>query len=488
MRLKHLTEEIFLALAGGRLSGDDLRAVDKHLAECAKCRENFADFRFAHSVVKRMAEIGYQEALGEPDATPARPARTKFEFPWGPASAIAAGSLCVMLFLFLPKTIPTASASELLSSAIKYEDRVGDKTSFRIQVSGQTCVSVRLSGTMVSSGQSLSCNRALREIQKTPWGSGNPLSAKTYAQWRNSLHQHHDHVTKLEKSWEIETATDEGAVHAARLELDAHDYHTSKVTVAFAYDEISIAEETEMAPSAPPVSVANEMPKPQHLDDASDMLEAHAWTKLHQLGADSGWEALVIRSGLEVRVKAVVHDDARFQEFKNTFAAYPEIALDVRLYTAPGDVRDLFPERLRAAEDAPALATTWLKEKFPDANLSTEYSNQVLHQSQEILGRAYFLDQLRHRQIALAHCTCENEIASLIRVESHALSGLAAGLSANLDPLIGSPSNVLVGTLTLEDAKRLDASLHELLWRSSVQTDATFDTSVQEVRGLLTKD
>ena len=160
MKTRHLTEEAILGLAGKRLTDKAQRAVEEHLAECAECRKQYAEFEFAHSVVGRVAEIGYQEALWDlPREAVMRPKR-EFAFPWKPILAITFGCVCVIALLFYPRMVPVASAAELLSSAMQYEDRTGDVKAFRIQVSGQTCATGQATERMASFDSSVRCGRA----------------------------------------------------------------------------------------------------------------------------------------------------------------------------------------------------------------------------------------------------------------------------------------------------------------------------------------
>lgn len=494
MTSSHLTEEAFLGLAGKKLSGEPLRAVEEHLSGCAQCRREYEEFCFAYSVVARMAAIGYQEALGpEVAATPvpkeSKKAGRGFSFPWKTVIGVAAACLCVMAFLFYPRLSPTVSAAELLSRASQNEDLSQDTKAFQVRIGDQTCVDTRPHKKTVSFDTSVRCGRALQHIQGTPWGSGNPLSAKTYGSWRGSLHQRKDHVAKRDASWELQTETDEGAVHTAMLELRAADYHATKLTLGFTdEEEISISEMTSLpAVSAEEVAMASMSVKADAKDDPSDLLEARAWATLHQLRADFGWEAMVLRNGSEVKVIAVVAEDSRKQELEEGFAAYPGIKVEVHSPSNPGDISKLFPARARFISGAPALAAPWLKEQFADSDARAAFSNETLQASREILGRAFFLATLRQRQVALAHCSCARVMAVLVSAEKSALGDSEKRLSVELEPMLGGPVTPSSRVLTVSDAMHLDALLHELLWSGSDEEGATFDASVQQVRDLLTE-
>lgn len=495
MTSSHLTEEAFLGLAGKKLSGEPLRAVEEHLSGCAQCRREYEEFCFAYSVVARMAEVGYQEALGVPEtaATPtpkeSKKAGRGFDFPWKSVIGVATACLCVMAFLFYPRFSPTVNAAELLSRASQNEDLSQDAKAFQVRIGDQTCVDTRPHKRTATFDTSVRCGRALQHIQSTPWGSGNPLSAKTYGTWRSALHQRKDHVTKRDASWELQTETDEGAVHTAMLELRTADYHPTKLTLGFTDDEeVSISEMASL-PIAPEEEMATaSMPlKADAKDDPSDLLEARAWAKLHQLHADSGWEAMVFRDGSEVKVIAVVTEDARKQELEAEFAAYPGIKVEIRSPSNPGDVSKLFPARVRFMSGSPALAASWLKGQFVDADVRAAFSNEALQASREILGRAFFLDALRQRQVALVHCSCVRMMTVLVAAEKNALGDSERQLSVGLEPMLGGALTPSSRVLTVSDAMHLDALLHELLWSGSDEEGVTFENSVQQVRDLLTQ-
>ncbi|MBT9332990.1 hypothetical protein [Paracidobacterium acidisoli] len=493
MRVKHLTEEALLELAGQRLSTNDRQLAEKHLVECAACRREFADFQFVHSVIGHMAEIGYQEALGEP-ARDLIKNRKEFAFPWTPALAVVAGCLCVLaILLFYPRMIPAVNASELLSDAMQHETDGSKAAGFRIQVSGQICASGRRSEQLVLLETSVRCHSALQHINKTRWASGNPLSARTYAAWRSALKHRTDHVIKNNASWEIRTiAEEDDTVREASLELRASDFHPTKLTLDFIDDEeVSISEDTEPLPAVLPVAdIVTKVvpPKPQYVDNPGDLLEVQAWMALHQLNADSGWEAIVLRNGPDVRVKAVVPDDNRKQAVEKEFAAYPGISLEIHFAANPGDISDLFPARIHITGEAPALATDWLRQQYENSEARAEFSNQALRFSQKILGRAFIVDKLEKRRAALAHCSCEKDMAALVEAEKRSLGELEAGLSANIEPMFSARPGSSSHVLTLAEAMRLDASLHELLWRGSDSADTTFDASLQQVNSLLIRN
>jgi hypothetical protein len=401
--------------------------------------------------------------------------------------------MAVIAVLFIPRAIPTASATELLSSAIRYEDRAGAAKAFRVETGGQACAAGQADRKRMSVNNSARCGLVLQHIQNSPWGHGNPLSVKTYAAWRKGLHRHHDRVTKRKVSWEISTNTEEDPVHSASLELSASDYHATKLTLDFEDNaEVSISEDTEPSPTAPMSSGLDVVttkkivePPLQHIDNPADLVEVRAWSMLHQLNAASGWEATVLRNGSHIRVDAVVTNEERKQQLLKAFAPIQEIELDVHLLSEGYSSAEVVPNRARPAGNEPGLAEGWLEQQFPESDARTRFSNDALRLSQQIFGRAFFIARLQQRQVAMAHCSCAKEIANLLAIENAELSSLQGSLSRSLEPLIGDASHSPSRPLTLIEAESLDIAMEDLFSASTGRDESAFGEHIQKLRNLL---
>lgn len=484
----HLTDEALLELAGERLSQSDRAEVNQHLSLCVSCRERFAGLQLAHSVFERLAEEGLGETREETGRTAV--VRPVVAFPTVWAVALGLACVSVLFFLLSPWAVSGVRASELLSQAVKNEDRTGGTAGYLIKVQGKTCASGRRGRKAVLTESSGNCTYLFQQMKATGWVSDNPLSARAYSDWRSSLHKHRDLVEKLEDIWRVKTTTEEGPIRAASLEMRASDYHATKLTLDFEDEEQVSISETEDVPNQP-MTADNEAGNDSTtqtihaLNEDADLLEAKAWTELHRLDADTGWEAIVLRKDRQVQVKAFVETDERRQEIATAFAPYPAIALEIHSVNAKLSHKDVSPQRASLEGYAPGLAEAWLEMHFPDADARMEYSNNVLSLSQHILGRAFFLDRLRRRQAAMSTCSCSGEMAALVAVEQQTLSKLQANLSQSLEPLIGAPTRSPERTLSLSEARNLDTVLEELLSSSAGANGTAFDLRVQQVHRLL---
>src|SRR5580698_7999274 len=228
----HLTDEAILELAGNRLSGPDLLAVEAHLAQCPQCSKRCSDLRFAHSVFERLDDVGMDGGTSSPSMQRSAEKRPReIAFPWAWIGGIVASSLLLLVIFVMPGNIRQASASELLYDAMQSEVHLPPAAAFRIQIGGEACARGVHNDKLVSLANSDRCKKALRRLQASSWGHSNPLTAGSYAQWRSSLRRRHDRVTKRDASWEVTTTTDEGEVREARLEMRSDDYHPTRLTL-----------------------------------------------------------------------------------------------------------------------------------------------------------------------------------------------------------------------------------------------------------------
>jgi hypothetical protein len=305
--------------------------------------------------------------------------------------------------------------------------------------------------------------------------------------WRNGLHRRHDRVTKKEASWSIRTTTDEEPVHTASLELRMSDYHATKLTLDLAdNEEVSISENAEVTPATPVADIITKKraTEPQHIDDPADLLEVQAWTKLHQLKADSGWEGIVIRNGSHVQVEAIVANEERKQQLLNAFAPIRDIGLEVHLLTDGRGSGKIIPNRARPRGKEPGLAEG-LEEQFPESGARTRFSNDALHLSQQIFGQAFFIDKLQQRRLTMRRCSCARDLTDLVAIEKAGLSSLQGSLYRSLEPLIGTAPYTFPRPLTLIEAEDLDVAIEDLFSASTGEDESAFNARVQDIRNLL---
>lgn len=478
----HLTDEALLEFVGERLSADAHRIVDQHLGACSSCLKRYQTLKFSHTVFERLADIGWNEVMGTADVHPA-PRPRAFVFPWVPVLGITVSSLCMIALLLAPWGVPAVRANVLLTQAARADAGTFKTASFRIQSVDGDCVVARQTGMQANIRRPDGCDRAWQRISHTPWGSGNPLSARTYATWRSSLHRHRDSITRGNSAWAIETETEEGTVHAASLEMRASDYHTTRLTLDFAdHATVTITEDT--APPLQNYSAASAATGSSKDDIDPDALEIQAWSTLHRLSADTGWEATVARDGQKICVRANVDGPEREHQIAKSFAAYPAIALEIHSSPSFASAGSISPQRPMPHGKSPGLAEAWLEQHYPSVEARMDYANNVLSLSQHILGRAYYLDKLKARQTALTHSATKRELSQIVAYEQQQIIALHTELFMSIEPLLGSPTNSSARVLDFNEARELDAALEELFSGSNGADTNELNARINEIRRL----
>jgi hypothetical protein len=395
----------------------------------------------------------------------------------------------VIFTILVPRTVPTASASELLDRAVKNEHRFGAPVAFDFLTHGIKCGHGKSRTEFVLLGGSPECQRVTNSMKSTVWSTRNPLSASSFQAWRASLADHRDAITKLPALWTIETFTSTGAIRDARFTLRQDTYQPLELYLRFSdEEEITIKED---ATPFPEDSIANNivpietrLPIPSRTNDPADMLEVQAWQILHDLNGDTGWEARIVRSGNSVKVEAQVISAARKEEFENAFEAYPKIVRDIHQYGELGTRSNFLPYRESSLSGGPPLAHQWLEQQFQDPTERSQFVTNTLNLSKSILGRASILEDLKERRSAISNCSCAHTLDGLMEKEKASLLTAQNSLRSSLEPLVGMPQQTVPKRITAATARRLDIAVLKLLF-ATPPNSATLDQSKNVVRQLL---
>lgn len=485
---KHLTDDALLLLIGNRLSPEDNLQVHQHLERCPSCAERRREMQFAHRIFERLSEIGLEGISSTNTLVSFANKKTAYTFPWRPVAAILLACNCILFFLLYPKFVPEANASELLLAAVHNEVIFPSPPAFRVQVNGITCFSGRDAEQLVSLAQTTDCRRALKRMSNSEWAHGNPLSAKKFQVWHEKVHIKNDSVITGDNSREIQTTTDDGPVHRASLKLLNPDYRPIELSLQFNdEEELTISADWNAVPytRAPDIATSQSEPALKQVDDPQDLLEVRAWKVLHDLGADNGWESLITREKSGVIVKAILADSSREQEFRHAFQMYPDIKLDIYTRSSDKKYEPFLPQRTFVMADGPPLADAWLKDHFHDDATRMSFTNDTLHLSQQIMGRAFIIDKLRSRRSALAKCSCAEALSNLLSSEALDLMTEQAKLTSSLQSVIGPLPKPPSRPLRYKDAEGLDQSIQELIGQSSNQSSAALSARVDDIRHIL---
>jgi hypothetical protein len=485
---KHLTDEALVILAGSHCSDKVRESASAHLRECEGCRVRLEDTRRVRSAWAEILDRGLLNEQRSGVRPKTAPHDARFSFPWKPIMAVLSLSVITFVVFLNAITGRAASASGILTDAIASEQRLGFPKAFRLDVAGETCGRGLEAAEDRMVNVSPPCIEGISLMRRSAWATQKPLSVQAFAAWRDSLPRRKDIITKQSDSLRIQTLAFSGLLREASLTLRAGDYHPTSLVLVFEnQEEVRLMEDVP----APVMDVVSAQPKlaipapkaaPAPVDPL-DESESNAWARLGQLHADTGWEATVVRQVDEVEIKAKVASPEREQQLRVSFKQDPDVKFDIHVSTQSSDV-DAFLAQRHLTGDSPALAHDWLEQAYPDVEARSKFSNGALDLSKAILGRAFFLDQLRQSRSKMSPSPSAQKMSELISQEEILLGASQAALASELQPLIGKPKQSVTKPLTYGEAGELDAALGALLAASS-KDNQEYENQIAIVQGLL---
>jgi hypothetical protein len=329
--------------------------------------------------------------------------------------AIAAATVLVLFGLFYRyHQTPAVHASELLRQAIVAADTHPNQPR-RIQIRTRdrrlTRAAVAPQKTAFNSPDAVALNSLEAMFERANYSWTDPLSARSFQDWRNRLSGKRDQVSEEYQVYRIETRTDASELRQATLTLRGSDLRPVEERLEFSNQEwveiTDVGEDTppvnpasaapdsnraSVNPSAPSRAASHILAAPTAPASAADELQVIA--ALHDLGADLGDPVEVSRSQGEVLVSGVGIVPARQQEIKGALASKPHVV--VRFSDSPpakGPDQLVPPNDAPAAGDARQLQTRLAEQLGGRANLE-QFAAQILDSSESLMARAYALRRL----------------------------------------------------------------------------------------------
>jgi len=344
-----------LRYADGELSTKEAAEMRAHLEACWQCRAAHSDVQKSIGEYVRYREVSagllpapprpwfdiYRQfdlagaALAQPSAA-ARLFGSIRAFFTSPARlapvalALVAGFVVTDTF----RNTPSVKAAELLRRASAVEPKIAKPRHVKIRTAKREftrLVAPRAVPAVAFSGDGEM--RALFVQANYSWDE--PLSARSYQNWHDSLASKSDSVAEFGSGFEIRTTADTGAVSQASIQLAA-DLHALGTQIQLRDGEkieISEVQEPTAAIAAVPAPVsptAPALPNPTPTaavpagPTAVDELEAVA--RLHRIGADLGEPVEVVRDGQTVTVRGIGIEAARQAELRAALDGVPFVS------------------------------------------------------------------------------------------------------------------------------------------------------------------
>ncbi|HWB86632.1 MAG TPA: zf-HC2 domain-containing protein [Bryobacteraceae bacterium] len=431
LEMRHPDDGQLLRYLDGELGARKARQVKQHLEACWQCRTELQELQDAVTNCVRYRRNVLETGLPAPpnpwtdltrgfteiDASLTRKplqARLAALLPSRPVTrrlATAVTALVVIgAIVHQLRETPEVEAATLLKKAIVAAE-VRPPAIRRIRIRTRTREFTRVIGEQVAAAETQQPVEALFRAANYNWDD--PLSAKSYQDWRESLVAKSDEVQTIqdpqspsEECYQIRTQTSSGELLAATLTLRMTDFRP--VEGRFEFRNQDWVELTELSgpwnPPAPAVARSqvslphpavaplNEHAAAPRLAAFGDELQVIA--ALHNVGADLGDPLEITRSGSQVVVSGTGIPAHRQKQIHDALGSLPNVV-----------VRFSEPAPVPAEPEAPASGTDTVSPEALQSQARIEallggrpqferFSSQVLDWNDAGMSRAFALRRL----------------------------------------------------------------------------------------------
>jgi len=428
---RHPSDDQLLHFADGEMAAPEREDIRGHLQACWQCRKELDEIERTIGECVRYGQIVLGTCLPSPpepwfDIYPRLTAIDEAQrhqrwmsrvleplaAVWrNPRRWIPAAATIVLIAVAVQqlRRAPSVQAAELLrKAAAAAESR--PRTSRRIQIRTRTQYLTRVVGSSgIAAGtntgsDSMAAFESLFRAAHYSWED--PLSAKSYAEWRDQLSDKRDEVTQDRNLYQLRTTTDSGDLAEASLTLSAVDLHTVQETLQFRNREF--VEITELPDASLPSQELSQRAAgilPAHSSEfgvtpespvvmAAPGDELAVLATLHRLGADLGDPVAVTRLGGDILVTGTGIGIERQQEIRQELSAIPRVT--VRLSAEPsaeGSGLEFSPSHISVVAGSGPLQAA-IEQRLGGRAAFEQFADQVFDTADRFMSRAHALRRL----------------------------------------------------------------------------------------------
>jgi len=535
----HPDDGALLRYADGELSAAEAKQVRAHLAACWRCRNELAELQQTIRDCVRYHETVVRNCLPEPPApwfdiyrrfeqidaeSPPRPLFERLAAGlrrfaaqprrWAPATAVLVVALVVVDQL---SNAPSVRAAELLRKAAAAE-RARPRGPRHIEFRTASATLTRVIGGEAAPAEweaeaGLASLRPLFEEARYDWND--PLSAASFARWRNSLPEKHDEVVTVRdryaperKCYRIRTTTNSSVLVEATLNLTVAELRPVEGTMRFRNNQW-----VEMRELPPPVAkgsieegprtaeklTSSAKPEPARepvpreiVEPVSPAEELMVLAVLHSLGADLGEPVQVAREGGRLSVTGYGVTPEIAEQIRHELAGIPGV--EVRFDDAAAVGMPPAGEARRGEVTAvrETLLQRAVEEQLGGRTAFEQFSEGLLAIDEELMARAYALQRLAQHFPPEKEAQLDPEdrdlLARLRRDHAEPLAGLAASLEEQVRPVLeglaAAPDSVpgLSAAASWQDATEilLETARRADYWTAVLLGGAAADQPLEE--------
>ena len=325
---------------------------------------------------------------------------------WAPvavALAVVAG-----IFYQLRET-PAVQAAALLHKAVAAAENRPSKPR-RIRIRTRDRQLIRLAGSPRPAAAATGSDALEARFRDARYDWEDPLSARSYQEWRDGLHARRDEVTSGPEGYRIQTTTPEGELASASLTLRGGDLSPVESRLEFRnHDWVEITEAPAEpvppvlpgvvagAPAAPRPAVPEPAPPAAPRPTATLVDELQVLAALHNVGADLGDPIEVARSAGQVVVSGVGLAPARQQQVQAALNGLPNVVVrfaDPASEAAPPAAQ---PPSAAAAGWSAGPLQSRLEQQAGGRPRFERLASQLLDLNETVMARVYALRRLAQK-------------------------------------------------------------------------------------------
>ena len=428
--LRHPTDDQLLHFVDGELPLPQVEEIRKHLTACWQCRTELEEIEITISECVRYRKMVIETCLPPPPApwfdiyrhleaidesqrrrhladSILRWLGAVLHYPrrWVPATVIL---LLLALAVQQFRHAPSVKAAEMLHKAIAADDS-RPRTPRRIQIRTHTHRLTRLIGSTRAIAQTNPDAEALAGLESmfraAHYSWEDPLSARSYSEWRDQLSDKRDEVTSERGGYRLRTTTDSGELEEATLNLTSQDLRATEGTLQFRNHEWVEISELPAAPEpganasavvkmVPKLPSTPEAPTLQRLGELTPGDELQVLAALHRLGTDLGDPVEVARSGGQILVTGIGIAPERQREIRDELRAMPRVTL--RFSDPSAETFGPQERRPRAISVSPTTGPlqTELEKQLGGRAAFEQFADHVLEMTDAFMSRAHALRRL----------------------------------------------------------------------------------------------
>lgn len=537
---QHLDDGLALRYLDGELPARKARQVRRHLEACWQCRAELEAMEATVADCMKYRRQALAAHLPEPpnswadltrgfDRIDAELSAEPFwkrlthippSLAWSAATIAVAVLVCAVYYQL--RETPAVQAAELLQRAVAAADaRPAGPRRYRIRTSNQQVTRTAGLSTAAKTAEAPMPPAIATLFAEAHYDAADPLSARSFAAWRDQLPQKTDEVATVDNGYQIRTSTDSGDLASASLRLRASDLLPIEGKLEFRdRNWIELTDLTELpdGDNGSPVAISGGAPvrpavpsrpaaiAPGGSASLSDELQVIA--ALHGIGADLGDPVEVrISSGL-VEVSGVGVSSERQRQIRSALESVPRVEVTFSdPGAAPAPVQATAPEPAPVFSPAPQFQTRLEQQLGGRAELE-RFSSRVLDWNEAAMAHAYALRSLAQRFPAESQAGMSAADLALLRrlAQEHveALNTNFRGIEGVLSPVLNAlgagtskPSQPSASTAwqpaaeqVFRSARRVEVQLSVLLGvttgeKASADTPANLLAALKDLRANL---